>query len=120
MPVRRNDPVLVYSTERGLVCPKCRLPMTKCPCRRESPPPKGDGVVRVRRETKGHGGKTITAADGVPLAGDALRELCSDLKRLCGSGGAVKEGVILIQGDHREKILSELSRRGFVVKAAGG
>ncbi|MBP2673857.1 MAG: translation initiation factor [Deltaproteobacteria bacterium] len=117
---RNDDPVLVYSTDRGLVCPKCRLPVAKCSCRRESPPPKGDGIVRVRRETRGHGGKTVTAAEGIPLGGEALRELCSDLKRLCGTGGTVKDGVVQIQGDHREKILSELSRRGFTVKAAGG
>ncbi len=117
---RNNDPVLVYSTDRGLVCPKCRLPMAKCSCRREATVPKGDGIVRVRRETRGHGGKTVTAVDGIPLAGDALRELCSELKRLCGTGGTVKDGVVQIQGDQRDKILSELSRRGFTVKAAGG
>lgn len=116
---RDDDRVLVYSTDRGLVCPDCRLPVAKCRCRRDSPAPKGDGIVRVRVETKGHGGKTVTAAEGVPLAGDALRDLCSELKRLCGTGGTVKDGVIWIQGDHRDRILSELSRRGFVVKAAG-
>ena len=82
--------------------------------------PKGDGIVRVRKETKGHAGKTITVAEGVPLAGDALRDLCSALKRLCGTGGTVKDGSIQIQGDHREKILQELSHRGFTAKAAGG
>jgi translation initiation factor 1 len=121
MPGRRDkDPVLVYSTERGLVCPGCRLPVAKCSCRREAMPPKGDGIVRVRRETKGHGGKTVTVAEGIPLAGDALRGLCSELKRLCGTGGTVKDGAIQIQGDHREKIITELSRRGLTVKSAGG
>ncbi len=117
---RDDDPVLVYSTDRGLVCPKCRLAVAKCSCRREAPAPKGDGVVRVRRETRGHGGKTVTVAEGIPLAGDALRDLCSDLKRFCGTGGTLKDGAIQIQGDHREKIVAELSRRGFVVKSAGG
>jgi len=122
MPTRDDprDPVLVYSTEQGLVCPKCRLPVANCPCRRNAPSPAGDGIVRVRRETKGRGGKTVTVADGVPLAGDALKELCSELKRVCGTGGTVKDGAILIQGDHREKILSELSRRGFPGKLSGG
>ncbi len=112
--------MLVYSTDRGLVCPKCRLPVGKCACRRETPAPKGDGIVRVRRETKGHGGKTVIAAEGIPLASGPMRELCSELKRFCGTGGTVKDGVILIQGDHRGKIISELIRRGFTVKSAGG
>ncbi|MEW6720790.1 MAG: translation initiation factor Sui1 [Thermodesulfobacteriota bacterium] len=119
-PPKSDDLRLVYSTDRGLVCPKCRASMAKCSCRRESPPPKGDGIVRVRRETKGHGGKTVTVADGIPLPGDALNELCAELKRCCGTGGTVKEGAIQIQGDHREKILAELSRRGFKAKPSGG
>ena len=117
---RRDDPVLVYSTERGLVCPKCRLPAGKCGCRKETAAPSGDGVIRVRRETKGRGGKTVTSVSGVPLAGDALLHLASELKRRCGTGGTVKDGVIEIQGDHREAIVGELSRRGFTAKLAGG
>ena len=117
---RRDDPVMVYSTERGLVCPKCRLPMAKCRCGKEEPAPAGDGVVRVRRETKGRGGKTVTTVWGVPLGGEALRNLASDLKRRCGTGGTAKDGVIEIQGDHRETIVAELSRQGFTAKLAGG
>ncbi len=120
MAERRDDPVMVYSTERGLVCPKCRLPMAKCRCAKEEPAPAGDGIVRVRRETKGRGGKTVTTVSGVPLGGEALRNLASDLKRRCGSGGTAKDGVIEIQGDHRETIVEELSRRGFTAKLAGG
>ena len=115
-----KDRLLVYSTERKLVCPKCRLPVKKCSCRREEAPPKGDGVIRVKRETKGRKGKTVTVLEGAPLAGEAMRDLCSALKQVCGTGGSVKEGLILIQGDHREKIIHELSRRGFTAKAAGG
>ena len=117
---RRDDPVMVYSTERGLVCPTCRLPMAGCRCGKKEPAPAGDGIVRVRRETKGRGGKTVTTVSGVPLGGEALRSLASDLKRRCGTGGTVKEGVIEIQGDHRETIVAELSRRGFTAKLAGG
>jgi translation initiation factor 1 len=117
---RRDDPVMVYSTERGLVCPTCRVPVAKCRCGKEEPAPAGDGIVRVRRETKGRGGKTVTAVSGVPLGGEALRSLAKDLKRRCGTGGTVKEGVIEIQGDHREAIVAELSRRGFTVKLSGG
>ena len=111
---------MVYSTERGLVCPKCRVPVAKCRCGKEESTPEGDGIVRVRRETKGRGGKTVTAVSGVPLGGEPLRNLASDLKRRCGTGGTVKDRVIEIQGDHRETIVAELSRRGFTVKMAGG
>ena len=117
---RRDDPVMVYSTERGLICPKCRVPVAKCRCGKEESTPAGDGIVRVRRETKGRGGKTVTAVSGVPLGGESLRNLASDLKRRCGTGGTVKDRVIEIQGDHRETIVAELSRRGFTVKMAGG
>ena len=89
---RRDDPVMVYSTERGLVCPTCRLPMAGCRCGKKEPAPAGDGIVRVRRETKGRGGKTVTTVSGVPLGGEALRSLASDLKRRCGTGGTVKDG----------------------------
>jgi translation initiation factor 1 len=117
---RRDDPVMVYSTERGLVCPKCRAPVAKCRCGKEEPAPAGDGIVRVRRETKGRGGKTVTTVSGVPLGGAALRTLASDLKRRCGTGGTAKDGAIEIQGDHRDTIVAELSRRGFTAKVAGG
>jgi translation initiation factor 1 len=116
----KEDPVLVYSTVRGLVCPECRLPVAMCRCRKEAPPPKGDGIVRVRRETKGRAGKTVTAVEGVPLSIDSLRELASELKRRCGTGGTLKDGVIEIQGDHRDAVVAELTRRGFTVKRAGG
>ena len=73
----------------------------------------------VQRESKGRKGKTVTLVNGVPLGEEALHELASDLKRLCGSGGAVKDGVIVIQGDHRDLLLGELKKRGFTVKKVG-
>lgn len=108
----RNDSRLVYSTETGRIGP------TKDPV----PPrrPRGDGVVRVRREVKGRRGKTVTTIEGVPLADAELRALGSELKRRCGTGGSVKDGVIEIQGDHRDSLVAELEARGYTVKRAGG
>ncbi len=76
--------------------------------------------MRVRREVKGRRGKTVTTVSGVPLASDALRELAAELKRRCGSGGSAKDGVIEIQGDHRNTLVAELEDRGYTVKLAGG
>jgi translation initiation factor 1 len=77
-------------------------------------------VARVRRETAGRGGKTVTAVHGLRLPEQRLRELASELKRLCGTGGSVKDGVIEIQGEHVDKVLDALRSRGLEAKRAGG
>jgi translation initiation factor 1 len=82
--------------------------------------PVRDGIVRVRRETGGRGGKTVTAIYGVALAGEPLKELAGALTRLCGTGGTVKDGTIEIQGDHRDRVVAALEQRGYAVKLAGG
>jgi len=82
--------------------------------------PRGDGVVRVRRETGGRGGKTVTAVYGIPLPEDKLKDLAGELKRLCGTGGTLKDRTIEIQGDHRDRIVGALEQRGYTVKLAGG
>lgn len=82
--------------------------------------PRGDGIVRVRRETGGRGGKTVTAVHGVEGPEAKLKELAGELKRLCGTGGTVKDSIIEIQGDHRDKIVAALIERGYEVKLAGG
>ncbi|WP_027590952.1 translation initiation factor Sui1 [Pseudomonas sp. RL] len=110
---------LVYSTDGGRHCPDCNQPLGACVCK-EAVVPEGDGVARVRRETKGRGGKTVTTVSGVPLAGDELKDLASALKKRCGCGGALKDGVIEIQGDHVELLLGELLKRGFKAKKSGG
>jgi translation initiation factor 1 len=111
---------LVYSSRGGRVCPLCQRPVRDCICRKSPRAPRGDGTVRIRREVKGRRGKTVTTIAGLPLASDALRDLAGELKRRCGSGGSVVEGVIEIQGDHRDALVSELEARGYTVKRAGG
>ena len=111
---------LVYSSATGRICPECARSTTACSCRKKSSLPTGDGVVRIRRESKGRGGKTVTVIVGVPLGEEAVRTLAGELKRRCGTGGTVKDGIIEIQGDHRELLLGELAARGYKVKAAGG
>jgi translation initiation factor 1 len=76
--------------------------------------------VRVRRETKGRGGKTVTVIAGLPLDEAGIKALAGELKRRCGTGGTVKDGLVEIQGDHRELLLAELTARGYKAKAAGG
>jgi translation initiation factor 1 len=79
-----------------------------------------DGIIRIRREVKGRGGKTVTVASGFRLDEDRLKQLSAQLKRRCGTGGSIKDGEILIQGDHRETVLAELKNNGFTAKLAGG
>lgn len=76
--------------------------------------------MRVRREVQGRRGRTVTTISGLALSSDALLDLAAELKRRCGSGGTAKEGVIEIQGDHRDAIVDLLRGRGFTVKLAGG
>lgn len=117
---RRPSGDLVYSSERGRMCPACGRPVARCTCRERPRAPRGDGAVRVRRESKGRRGKTVTTISGLPLDSDALRELAGELKRRCGSGGSVADGVIEIQGDQRDALVALLEARGYRVVRAGG
>ena len=103
------------------MCPTCRRPLTQCTCRRpDASTVTADGIVRVLRESKGRGGKSVTVVRGVPGDGAALLKLSQELKAACGSGGTLKEGVIEVQGDHVEKVMAWLQQRGHKVKRAGG
>jgi translation initiation factor 1 len=115
-----KDDGLVYSSERGRTCPHCGRAISDCVCRKNPRADRGDGIVRIRREVKGRRGKTVTAISGIPLPEDELRMLAGDLKRHCGTGGSAKDGVIEIQGDHRDALTGLLRDRGYTVKLAGG
>lgn len=77
-------------------------------------------MVRVGRETKGRKGKGVTLITGVPLIGKELNQLAKALKKKCGTGGTVRDGVIEIQGDHRDLLVTELQKHGWTVKKSGG
>jgi translation initiation factor 1 len=115
---------LVYSTETGRICPDCGKPTSRCSCKKKKLNDQSgypnDGIVRIRREVKGRKGKTVTAIFGVPLDDNDLNKFAKKLKRRCGAGGSVKDGVIIIQGDHRRTLLDEIKKQGYSVKIAGG
>lgn len=122
----KDNSRLVYSTETGRLCPRCGKAANGCTCKKKkNSPPAGpgpfpaDGNVRIRREKAGRGGKTVSAIYGLPADAD-LKDICRRLKQCCGTGGSVKEGTIIIQGDHRETLQAELVKQGFTVKLAGG
>lgn len=111
----------VYSTDSGRMCPACRKPLADCGCKAAAAAvPKGDGVVRVSCETKGRGGKAVTVIRGLDLDAAALAALGKRLRTACGAGGAVKEGGLEVQGDHRSRVVDCLKADGWTVKLAGG
>jgi len=101
---------LVYSTETGRIKPDAK----------KASAPIGDGIVRIKRETKGRKGKGVTTISGLELDEKELKVLAKTLKKLCGVGGSVKDFIIEIQGDHRDKLKAHLEKVGHKVKLAGG
>ena len=114
---------LVYSTESGKICPNCLKPVSECTCKMKKPRSqtniKYDGIIRIQREVKGRKGKTVTTVSGFQINADELKNLVTQIKRRCGTGGSVKDGLLIIQDDHRDTLLSELKNRGFKAKIAG-
>lgn len=110
----------VYSSEGGRTCPECSRALDQCVCGAKKKAPPTDGTVRVSRETKGRKGKGVTLVTGVPLEAGELADLAKQLKNRCGAGGTIKNGVIEIQGDHRDTVVALLQQRGWTVKRAGG
>jgi translation initiation factor 1 len=112
---------IVYSTGIGSLCPNCRRPVNECVCPKGTPGTRvGGGAVRVGREVKGRAGKGVTTVTGLPLGISDIEALATRLKKRCGSGGTVRDGVIEIQGDHRDVIVGELIKLGWPAKKSGG
>lgn len=112
---------LVYSTDSGRMCPTCRQPVARCACKAlAGAAPRGNGTVRVSRETKGRGGKAVTLVRGLALDDAMLAALGKRLRSACGAGGTVKDGVLEVQGDHCERVLAFLAQEGIAAKRAGG
>lgn len=112
---------LVYSTEFGNICPSCGKKLAKCKCRKKvSKFAQLDSQIRVERASKGRKGKGVSLIKGLCLEGFQLKELAKKLKQKCGTGGTVKNGVIEIQGDHRDFLVQELIQLGYKAKKAGG
>ena len=112
---------LVYSSDAGRVAPKPSPPPKPGKQPPKAPPSlPNDGIVRLFREKGGRGGKTVTVVRGLPEQGAALEARLSELKRLCGAGGTMRDGAIEIQGDHRDRISERLTALGYKVKLAGG
>ena len=110
---------LVYSTDYGRMCPECQEMIQKCRCKDNSNKVLGSGKIRIRKESKGRGGKTVTIIEGLPENASSLESYCKELKRICGSGGTVKDGNIEIQGEHGPKLLPVLQKKYKDVKLSG-
>ena len=109
---------LVYSTDRGRTCAVCGWPIDNCQCSKakasESVPNKV--VAKLRMEKSGRGGKTVSVIYDLPNNAEFLKTLCAELKKACGTGGAVSENTIELQGDQRDRLRDLLLKKGFTVK----
>ncbi len=102
------------------MCPLCAKATAICVCQPDNTGPVQDGIVRVRRESKGRKGKDVTVVSGIPLETSALKQFAKILKKKCGTGGTLKNGIVEIQGDHRQLLMTLLKKEGWIVKPSGG
>lgn len=118
---RRDVGGLVYSTDSGRMCPTCRQPIAACRCAPDvAVSTTRDGVVKVSRESKGRGGKTVTVVRGLSLPPDGLAAFGKQLRTACGTGGTAKDGELELQGDHVERVIEWLGKQGRSARRAGG
>lgn len=109
---------LVYSTDRGRMCPTCGWPEHDCKCstRNATAAVPAKIVAKLRLEKQGRGGKAVTVVYDLPNNETFLKELSQDLKRACGTGGTVAENTVELQGDLRDRVRELLSKKGWTVK----
>lgn len=113
----RRNARTVYSTEAGRICPGCGWPQNNCRCSTATDAQVPARIVaKLRMEKKGRGGKMVTVVDGLPRNAAFLKDLSHELKEVCGTGGAVADGTVELQGDLRERVRAFLTKQGFVVK----
>lgn len=109
----------VYSTGTGGTCPGCGWPQRDCACssRRAANAPLPDRIVaKLRMEKSGRGGKTVTVVFDLPKNEKFLKDLCAELKRVLGTGGAVAANTVELQGEQRDRVREVLLKKGYVVK----
>jgi len=110
---------VVYSTERGRLCPRCGWPAAECRCAatlaagNAAVPEKVAATLRLENRASG---RHVTVVDGLPDNRDYLEALCRELKKACGTGGAAENGAVVLQGDQRERLRDLLARKGIRVK----
>jgi translation initiation factor 1 len=115
----KHDTRLVYSTDTGGTCAGCGWPKRDCACssrRAASEPVPTRIVAKLRLEKKGRGGKTVTVVYGLPRNEAFLKTLCGELKRACGTGGAVVDGSVEVQGELRDRVRDLLLKKDYQVK----
>ena len=105
-----SDSVLVYSTDVGRIKEEMASVVRS----------KGDGVVRIQKQTSGRKGAGVSVITGLDLSDEELKKLAAELKKRCGCGGSVKNGIIEIQGEKRDLLKQLLEQKGFTVKLSGG
>src|SRR5687767_7840308 len=112
--MRTNKDRTVWSSNRG------DLRRTQAATRKVKSLPPHEQMAYLHRDSKGRGGKSVTLVKKLVLSEEDMKELATKLKQICGSGGTIKDGLIEIQGEHREKIAEALKELGYKVKIAGG
>ena len=113
-----GDSSLVYSTETGATCPECEKSIDQCSCNPSRNPEDGSKTVRVSSTNKGRKGKIVTIIKGLRMNPSELKAYAGKLKKKTGTGGSLKDGVIEIQGDYRDKVGEILKKDGWEVRNA--
>ncbi|GAP41389.1 SUI1 family translation initiation factor [Flexilinea flocculi] len=121
--MKRNENPVVFSTESGRICPNCGFPKQSCICKNSKTASAAsfpDGIIRVRREKQGRAGKEVSIIRGISGSLKDLQIHAGNIKKQCGAGGSIKDGEIIIQGDHIEFIMNYFTKLGMKIKKDGG